>query len=116
MPSRRSTSGCETCGPGCSPAPAPGGRRAPLADDPARRRPDQGPLQLAILELDGEPAGYATYRIAPGLTAAGITDGKVLVDEVVAPTPEAERELWRFVLDIDWVASIEYDYLPPEAR
>ena len=39
----------------------------------------------------------------------------MIVTEVIAPTPEAERELWRFVLDIDWVASIEYDYLPPDS-
>ena len=39
----------------------------------------------------------------------------MIVLEVIAPTPEAERELWRFVLDIDWVASIEYDYLPTDS-
>ena len=84
-----------------------------LADDPARRRPGQGPLQLALLEQDGEPAGYASYRIAPGI-ANGITTSRVIVSEVIAPTPEAERELWRFILDIDWVASIDYAYLPPD--
>jgi predicted acetyltransferase len=85
-----------------------------LADDPRRRRPGLGPLQLALLELDGEPAGYAMYRIAPGIEN-GITTARVVVVEVIGPTPEAERELWRFVLDIDWVASIEYGYLPPDS-
>ena len=85
-----------------------------LADDATRRRPGQGPLHLVLLELDGQPAGYAMYRIAPGITN-GITTAKVIVLEVIAPTPEAERELWRFVLDIDWVATIECDYLPTDS-
>ena len=82
-----------------------------LSDDPTRRRPGQGPLNLALLELDGDPAGYAMYRIAPGITN-GITTATVVVLEVVAPTPAAERELWRFLFDIDWMATIECDYLP----
>ena len=85
-----------------------------LADDATRRRPGQGPLHLVLLELDGRPAGYAMYRIAPGITN-GMTTAKVIVLEVIAPTPEAERELWRFVLDIDWVATIECDYLPTDS-
>ena len=112
--SRRSTSGFATSGPGCSPAARAWWETRRLSDDPARRRPGQGPLHLALLELDGEPAGYAIYRIAPGI-ASGITTAKVIVVEVIAPTPEAERELWRFVLDIDWIATIEYDYLPPDS-
>jgi predicted acetyltransferase len=54
------------------------------------------------------------YRIAPGITN-GITTSRVIVLEVIAPTPEAERELWRFVLDIDWVATIECDSLPTDS-
>jgi predicted acetyltransferase len=82
-----------------------------LADDASRRRPGHGQLHLALLDVEGKPAGYAMYRMAPGIVN-GITTAKVIVLEVIAPTPEAERELWRFMLDIDWVATIECDYLP----
>jgi predicted acetyltransferase len=87
------------------------GRR--LSDDPARRRPGQGPLKLAVVDLDGQAAGYVAYRISPGIVG-GITTAKVIVVELIAPTPEAERELWRFVLSLDWKASVEYDYLPTD--
>ncbi len=84
-----------------------------LADDPARRRPGQGPLKLAALELDGEPEGYVMYWIAPGLEG-GITTARAVVVELVAPTPEAERELWRFVFNLDWKATVECEFLPPD--
>ncbi len=32
--------------------------------------------------------------------------------EAVAPTPEATRELWRWLLDFDWTAVVEADLLP----
>ena len=35
-----------------------------LADNPAWRQPGQGPLHRMVLELDGEPAAYALYRIS----------------------------------------------------
>src|ERR687895_2485118 len=35
-----------------------------LRDDPSRRPPGSGPLNLPLYELDGKPAGYAMYRIA----------------------------------------------------
>ena len=80
-----------------------------LNDDPARRR--GGPLNRALLELDGKPAGYALYRVAAGL-AAGFSSGKVTIQEVVTPTPEAARELWRWLLDFDWTSQLTADLLP----
>jgi predicted acetyltransferase len=80
-----------------------------LADDPARRR--GGPLSRALLELDGEPAGYALYRVAQDW-AAGVSKGTVTIQEVVAPTPEAARELWRWLLDFDWTSQFAADLLP----
>jgi predicted acetyltransferase len=80
-----------------------------LNDDPARRR--GGPLNRALLELDGKPAGYALYRVAQDWTA-GVSSGKVTIQEVVAPTPEATRELWRWLLDFDWTSQLTADLLP----
>jgi predicted acetyltransferase len=80
-----------------------------LHDDPARRR--GGPLSRALLELDGEPAGYALYRVAQDW-AAGSSSGSVTINEVVTPTPEATRELWRWLLDFDWTSKFVAGLLP----
>jgi predicted acetyltransferase len=80
-----------------------------LNDDPARRR--GGPLNRALLELDGKPAGYALYRVAQDWNA-GVSAGSVTIQEVVAPSPEATRELWRWLLDFDWTSQLTADLLP----
>ncbi|MBA3842054.1 MAG: GNAT family N-acetyltransferase [Actinobacteria bacterium] len=81
-----------------------------LNDDPSRRR-GAGPLNRALLELDGKPAGYALYRVAQEW-AFGSSSGKVTIQEVVTPTPEATRELWRWLLDFDWTSKFDADLLP----
>jgi predicted acetyltransferase len=81
-----------------------------LHDDPARRR-GGGPLNRALLTLDGRPAGYALYRVAQDWRG-GSSSGKMTVVEAVAPTPDATRELWRWVLDFDWTSEIAADLLP----
>jgi predicted acetyltransferase len=80
-----------------------------LLDDPARRA--GGPLQRALLELDGEPAGYALYRINQAWTG-GFSTGAVSIVEAMTPTPEATRELWRWLLDFDWTSEFVADLLP----
>lgn len=66
---------------------------------------------LALLELDGEPAGYAIYTVSQEW-AHGSSVGKVSVLEAVAPTPEGTRELWRWLLDFDWTSRFEASHLP----
>jgi predicted acetyltransferase len=80
-----------------------------LFDDPARRR--GGPKNRALLELDGEPAGYALYSVAQDWQY-GFSKGTVTILEAVAPTPEASRELWRWLLDFDWTSEFVADLLP----
>jgi predicted acetyltransferase len=80
-----------------------------LADDPARRR--GGPLNRALLELDGKAAGYALYRVAQEWSG-GSSSGTVTIQEVIAPTAEATRELWRWLLDFDWTSKFVADLLP----
>ena len=67
--------------------------------------------RLALLELDGEPAGYAIYIVRQDW-AHGSSAGKVTVVEAIAPTPEATRELWRWLLDFDWTSAFEAGNLP----
>ena len=81
-----------------------------LFDDPARRR-SGGPLHRALLELDGKPSGYALYTVAQDW-AQGSSKGTVRIQEVVTPTPEATRELWRWLLDFDWTSQFSADLLP----
>jgi len=66
---------------------------------------------LALLEVDGEPAGYAIYAVSQEW-AHGSSAGKVSVIEAVAPTPEATRELWRWLFDFDWTSRFEAAHLP----
>jgi predicted acetyltransferase len=80
-----------------------------LFDDPARRQ--GGPKQRALLELDGAPAGYALYTVKQEW-AAGSSAGRVTIQEVVTPSVEATRELWRWLLDFDWTSEFVADLLP----
>lgn len=81
-----------------------------LNDDPSRRR-GAGVLEHALLELDGKPAGYALYRIRFDFEDAANTS-KVHVLEAVGDSAVATREIWRFLLAIDWVQEIRCDLLP----
>jgi predicted acetyltransferase len=80
-----------------------------LLDDPARRQ--GGPKNLALLELDARPAGYAIYNVKQDWVA-GSSKGVVNIVEVVTPTPDAARELWRWLLDFDWTSEFSADLLP----
>jgi len=68
--------------------------------DPEHWRRGASPKYAAVIELDGEPAAYAIYRIK-GEWEGGFSKGEVRVVEALAATPAAERELWRFVFGID---------------
>ncbi|MGN6797062.1 MAG: GNAT family N-acetyltransferase [Gaiellaceae bacterium] len=67
--------------------------------------------RLVLLELDGEPAGYGIYHVEQEWEH-GSSSGKVSVLETVAPTPEATRELWRWLLDFDWTSQFVASHLP----
>ncbi|MEO5617387.1 MAG: GNAT family N-acetyltransferase [Candidatus Eisenbacteria bacterium] len=79
--------------------------------DPENRRQGAGELNRVLLILDGGPAGYALYRINQKFES-GSSSGFVNVIEAVGATPEATRELWRFLFSIDWVASVKGMLLP----
>lgn len=67
--------------------------------------------RLVLLELDGEPAGYAIYYVEQKWEH-GSSVGKVTIVEAVASTPDATRELWRWLLDFDWTSEFEAGLLP----
>ncbi len=79
--------------------------------DPPERRQGGGEKNALVLELDGDPAGYALYRIHTKFEG-GAAAGHVDVIEAVADGPLAMRELWRVLLDMDWKATLKAYLLP----
>jgi predicted acetyltransferase len=74
--------------------------------DPEHWRRGAGPKFYAVLELEGEPVGYALYRIKSDWED-GFSKSQVRLLEVLATSPVAERELWRFVFGIDLMTRIQ---------
>jgi predicted acetyltransferase len=81
--------------------------------DPPDRRGGGGPKRFALLELDGAAAAYAVYRHHMSW-AEGSTTGRVQVSEAVGCDSAATAEIWRYLLDIDWVATIASSLIPPD--
>jgi predicted acetyltransferase len=78
-------------------------------DDTQEWRRGAGPLNRALLELDGRPVGYALYRIAQHPTEFKRT---LRVQEALGLDAQATRELWRFLLGVDWMEDVEARLLP----
>jgi predicted acetyltransferase len=73
----------------------------------------KGELFMAVLEIDGEPEGYALYSIESEM-AHMVSRSVVQVREAICATPAATREIWRFILDIDWVETVKAGFMPPD--
>src|SRR5262249_38033460 len=73
--------------------------------DPESWRRGAGPKFYAVVEIDGNPVGYAIYRIKSEWTQ-GIPRNELRVAEAFATSPGAERDLWRFLFGIDLVAKV----------
>jgi predicted acetyltransferase len=71
------------------------------------------PKRFVVLELDGSVQGYAIYRQFPGFEN-GVTAARLEVVEAVGATAQATAELWRFLLDVDWYATLEAELVPPD--
>lgn len=86
-----------------------------LLYDPPERRGGAGPKRFVVVETGGRVDGYAIYRHAPNW-AEGLDAGKIAALEVVAETLEAERELWRYLLDMEWTSKVAARLLPLDHR
>jgi predicted acetyltransferase len=83
------------------------------ADSESWRR-GGGPLYRVVWEdEDGEPQAYAFYRSRPSWER-GVPAGTLDVREAVGATPEATRELWRYLFGIDLHATVQAYHLPPD--
>jgi predicted acetyltransferase len=81
--------------------------------DPPDRRYGGGPKRFALLEVDGTPAAYAIYRHHMSWEE-GSTTGRVQVSEAIGRDAQSTAEIWRYLLDIDWVATIAAELIPPD--
>ncbi len=81
--------------------------------DPEYRRRGAGPKFCALLELDGQAEAYAIYRVKQDWDE-GFAQSQLRVQEALATSPRAARELWRFLFGIDLVGRVQAWPLPPD--
>lgn len=84
-------------------------RKRRLFDNPQRWTKTSGALFRVVLELDGRPEAYALYRIAfdfEEFTAA------MELNEALGTSPEATREIWRYLANVDLIGTIKVEGLP----
>jgi predicted acetyltransferase len=82
-----------------------------LDDRPDQRR-GAGPLVRALLERDGEPVGYALYRLSQEGSTPETWKKTIRVNEALGVDAAATWDIWRFLLEIDWVDRIAAYHLP----
>lgn len=73
----------------------------------------KGELFMVVLEIDGEPEGYATYSIESEMEHM-VSHSVLQVREAIGATPAATRDIWRFILDVDWIETVKAGFLPPD--
>jgi predicted acetyltransferase len=81
--------------------------------DSEERREGAGPKRWVAYERDGSIDGYAAYRHKFAFDE-GSSSGELRVVEALAATPNAERDLWGYLLAIDWKATVHASLLPPD--
>jgi predicted acetyltransferase len=79
--------------------------------DPEWSRRGRSLLQRAVLELDGQLAGYALYRQSLAWEH-GLPAGTLDVTEAMAATPAATRALWSYLFGIDLIRTVHATLLP----
>jgi predicted acetyltransferase len=81
--------------------------------DPEHWRRGAGPLFCAVLEVDNEAEAYALYRLKSNWDE-GVPNSTLVVREVMATSPLALHEIWRFLFGVDLVGRVEKWGLPPD--
>lgn len=71
------------------------------------------PRRFVVLELDDEPVAYAIYRTHFSF-GGGSATSRLVVREALGTTPQATAAIWRFLLDVDWMATVELSFAPPD--
>ena len=72
-----------------------------------RKRDEDEPLFFALHEGDdGVADGYAVYKVKHDWTH-GVPQNELKVEHLIASTPSAIAALWRYLLDVDLVATVK---------
>jgi predicted acetyltransferase len=74
--------------------------------DPEHWRRGASPKFTTLLELDGDVAAYAIYRVKEEWDA-GFPKGTVRVLEAFATSAASERELWRYLAGVDLTSTVD---------
>jgi predicted acetyltransferase len=81
--------------------------------DPEDRREGGGPKRWVAYERDGAVEAYAVYRHKAGFEQ-GTSIAELRVLEALGATPAALRDLWGYLLAVDWVATVKSYLMPPD--
>ena len=84
-----------------------------VLSDLQEHRRGAGPLNRAVLELDGRPEAYALYRVKDEWPE-GFPASTLVVQEEISASPAATREIWRFLFGVDLVARVRNRAMPPD--
>lgn len=85
--------------------------QAAFWSDPPAHRGGREARRVVVVELDGEPRGYALFRRKVAWETTG-PRGTVSTGEVVALDAAAARTLWGVLLDLDLTSEVEPFVLP----
>ncbi|WP_049567792.1 GNAT family N-acetyltransferase [Streptomyces sp. SBT349] len=72
------------------------------------------PFHVVFRDADGVPQGLATFS-PDGTWEVGMPEVTVSVTSLTGATPAAESVLWRFLLAMDWVATVDTGRLASDA-
>ncbi len=64
-----------------------------------------GPKYRVVLEVDGEPRGFAVYRIKEDFSPRGANNSVVVID-LQALDPDAEQRLWQWLATMDLASTL----------
>lgn len=81
--------------------------------DPKEDRDGASRLYTVVWEIDGQAEGYVLYRVKEDWDfRSGLPAGEVWVQELVAVTSQAHRELWRYIYGIDLAQKVKAYSMP----
>lgn len=84
--------------------------RARLADLETQRR-GASEQYLIVYEVKGRPEGIARYRLRAAWTD-GRPDSTLVIEDLLASTPDGYAALWRYLLDVDLVRRVAAEARP----
>src|SRR5439155_8286876 len=74
-------------------------------------REGASPHYRALYQSDGNPSGFAVYRLKLDWDASG-PNGTLRLESLIAATAEAYAALWRYILEVDLMARVSAEMRP----